>query len=276
MESEGIISVVSSVGSKGFKGNDVLIALANALGLKDFNPDTILNELAKSLGLKSFTLSELLNKLADYLWAQFRAWIISLIVMAVIALLIGLAYYIFSSISFYKLAKKHGVKYPGLAWIPFLRTYIIGESAVAYSPMNFLGRWKVDYVWLILLLFPLAQKIFIGIIGVLGRIEYIGFIFKAIASISNMALTVAYIIFYLCVLFKIYSIYLEKKHAALFTIASIFVLPIPFLMFSLLKKEKITDGEDFVPKFESASADKTTTDVSEETKSLPAPESENK
>ena len=223
----------------------LISSLASMLGIENFNFQALLSSFLNYFGLKDFSMDAVWEALETVIAEIIRRWIVSIIVTAVITGVILLAYYIISSIAWHKLGKKHNVKFAWLAWIPFLRTYVIGESATAFSDMKFFGKIKLGYVWLILMFFPLAQSIFMRALGMFYTIPYIGVIFKVFGTVAGIVLTVLYFIFKLSVLFRIYTTYVDKKYAALYTVLSIIDVIIPFLILSLLGKERITDGEDF-------------------------------
>lgn len=62
------------------------------------------------------------------------------IVFSLIAALIGIAFYVFSSLMFYKLAQKRGVDHAWLAWIPYGNLYLLGQIAGPDEPV-----WKITH-----------------------------------------------------------------------------------------------------------------------------------
>ena len=42
-------------------------------------------------------------------------------------LVVGLVFYVFESIGLYTLAKRRGLQYPGLAWVPVANMWILGS-----------------------------------------------------------------------------------------------------------------------------------------------------
>ncbi len=256
-----------------FKSIESLIAaIANMFGIENFNLEALMNQFFAATGLDKINGETIVAYIESYISETFKAWIRGILITTIIILILYLIYYIITSIAWFKIGKKHGIKYYGLAWVPVLRTYVIGESATAYSDMKFFGKWKLNYVWIIWLLFPVASGIIGSIFNAFGKIPYAGVVFTAIGAIIGVVLTVGYFVFKLCVLFRLYSTYVEKKHAGLYTILSILEIPVPFLVLSLVKKERISDGEDFYISIKKDS-DKKAEDKPEEDEPKSLPES---
>ncbi len=53
--------------------------------------------------------------------------------MVLILLVIALIFYIFESAGLYTLAKRRGIHYPGLAWVPVARDWVMGSLSDQYA-----------------------------------------------------------------------------------------------------------------------------------------------
>lgn len=164
------------------------------------------------------------------------------IVFSLIAALIGIAFYVFSSLMFYKLAQKRGVDHAWLAWIPYGNLYLLGQIA---GPMNLFGKLRIEKTGLVLLLAPLALWAATLVLGMLALIPFLGIIFGIIAGVLSFVGPLALLVLNLCVLYRIYSPYLPKNTVLIYTLVSILTVTIPFFIYSILKKEPISQPYDF-------------------------------
>lgn len=167
---------------------------------------------------------------------------IGMIVFTVFMALIAAAFYVFTSLMLYKLAKKRGTPNAWLAWIPLGNLYILGDTC---GEMMLFGKLKIDKTGLYLLLVPIAAWIVTTILGILTTLPFIGVLFSVILKIFNILWMIAFAVFYLCVLYRIYSSYLPKETVLVYTLVSIINVTQPFFFCSLLKKEPICSGYDF-------------------------------
>ncbi len=163
-------------------------------------------------------------------------------IFILLAVLVGIAFYVFYSLMFYKLAQKRGVEHAWLAWIPYANLYLIGQIA---GPMNLLGKIRIEKPGLVLLLAPLAVWAACLILGVFALIPFLGILFGFISSIVGFVGSIAVFAFHLCVLYRIYSPYLPKNTVLVYTLVSIISVTVPFFVFSILKKEPISEPYDF-------------------------------
>ena len=131
-------------------------------------------------------------------------------VAMLIFVLICIALYIIFAYALYKMAINAGLENPWMAWIPILQWYILGKLIKSLK----IGNYDIPSIELVL---PIATLLVI----VLNRIEVIG----SLLSLANFILT-------LFALNKLYKIY-KPEQATLFTILSIFGLPIPFIFMSI-------------------------------------------
>lgn len=131
-------------------------------------------------------------------------------VSILIFILISIAFYIIFAYALYKMAVNAGLENPWMAWIPILQWYILGKLIKTLK----IGNYDIPSIELVL---PVASLLVV----VLNRIEIIG----SLLSLANFILT-------LFALNKLYKMY-KPDQATLFTVLSIFGLPIPFIFMSI-------------------------------------------
>lgn len=131
-------------------------------------------------------------------------------VSILIFVLISIAFYVIFAYALYKMAVNAALENPWMAWIPILQWYILGKLIKTLK----IGNYDIPSIELVL---PVASLLVI----VLNRIEIIG----SLLSLANFILT-------LFALNKLYKMY-KPDQATLFTVLSIFGLPIPFIFMSI-------------------------------------------
>lgn len=124
--------------------------------------------------------------------------------------LIGIGFYVFFAYSFYKLALKAGVQNPWIAFIPILQLYILGKLIKSLK----ISTYSIPSIELVL---PAASLL----VFILRDVKVIG----SLLSLANFILV-------LFALNKLYKMY-KPDQAVLYTILSIFGLPIPFIIYSI-------------------------------------------
>lgn len=163
-------------------------------------------------------------------------------IFILLAVLVGIAFYVFYSLMLYRLAKKEFIDHAWLAWIPYASQYLLGQIA---GPMNLFGKIRIEKTGLVLLLAPLAVWAACLILGVFALIPFLGILFGFISSIVGFVGPIAILVLELCVLYRIYSPYLPKNTVLVYTLVSIIGVTVPFFIFSILKKEPISEPYDF-------------------------------
>ena len=88
-------------------------------------------------------------------------------IMGVVSILvsaISLVAYIFQSIGLYSIAKRRGIKAPGLAWVPVGSMWILGSIAdqFDYVRTGQVKKKRVALLWLTLVTFILTIIIFVS------------------------------------------------------------------------------------------------------------------
>ncbi|HZK26852.1 MAG TPA: hypothetical protein VFD00_04840 [Thermoclostridium sp.] len=138
------------------------------------------------------------------------------IIVAVITAILGIAIYLFYSFALYKLAQSRNVEMPWLAWIPIAQLYIIG---ILVKSMK-ISTFEIPKLEIVLPAAALATAI-------LGAIPFIG----TLISLAN-------IILLLLALYHLYKQYLPEQ-ATVYTVLSILVITVPFLLLKISKMEPI-------------------------------------
>jgi len=123
---------------------------------------------------------------------------------------VGIVLYVIFSFAFYKMAVNAGIENAWLAWIPVAQWYVLAQIIKSLR----IAGYDVPYLEFVL---PGATVIAL----ILNRIPVIG----SLVSIANFVLL-------LFALNKLYKMY-KPDQAVLFTVLSIFGLPIPFIFLAI-------------------------------------------
>lgn len=169
-------------------------------------------------------------------------FVILSIIFSSFAILACIAFYVFYSLMLYRLAKKEFIDHAWLAWIPYASQYLIGQIA---GPMSLFGKIRIEKTGLVLLLAPLVFWAACLVLGVFASIPFLGILFGIVGVLLGFVGPLAFLVLNLCVLYRIYSPYLPKKTVLIYTLVSIIGVTVPFFIFSILKKEPISEPYDF-------------------------------
>lgn len=136
--------------------------------------------------------------------------LIFLVSFGLVLIVVGLVYYIFTSLGLYKMAKSSHLENPWLAWVPFGNTYIVGSIV---KEIDFIGQ-HITNLGIIYLLSPFI----VGIAScILSLIPILGWL-------ASFALNILFLIFYVSVLYKMFKCFVGEKA----TLYIILTLIIPF------------------------------------------------
>ncbi|HIV03299.1 MAG TPA: hypothetical protein IAC74_06955 [Candidatus Aphodoplasma excrementigallinarum] len=165
-------------------------------------------------------------------------------IFILLAVLVGIAFYVFYSLMLYRLAKKEFIDHAWLAWIPYASQYLLGQIA---GPMNLFGKIRIEKTGLVLLLAPLAVWAATLVLSLFATIPFplLAIPFAIITVLLSWVGPIAILVLELCVLYRIYSPYLPKNTVLVYTLVSIIGVTVPFFIFSILKKEPISEPYDF-------------------------------
>ena len=171
------------------------------------------------------------------------------------ALLIAAVLYIFQSVGLYTLAKRRGLRYPGLAWVPVASGWTLGCLADQYDSA---ACGKKSKQRALLLTFSIAMAVLVAII-VYCVIVFLGQMIPVlfdeipeevmvpyatrtltILILLNMlssGLSIVYLVFFYIALYKIYKS-CDPDTALPFLLLSIFIsVTLPFFLFAGRNKD---------------------------------------
>lgn len=101
-------------------------------------------------------------------------------VAAIFAIVAAIVSYVINSLGIYRLAKKLGVEYAWLAWIPYAQYYTLGKVVEKCDER----RGSKQYPWGKIVLFSFAGAAVLG--GILGGVSSLGSMIPLIGSIIGM------------------------------------------------------------------------------------------
>lgn len=129
-----------------------------------------------------------------------------------IALIIAIVCYVFTSLALYQMAKNRNIENPWLAWIPIANMYLMGK--LLYEKVAF-GSSIIPMAHVILPLLPI-------VCGILAFIPYIGWLFPIVNAV-----------YYCAALYRLFRLY-KPDNAVLYLVLSI-IFPVlqPFFLFSM-------------------------------------------
>jgi len=141
---------------------------------------------------------------------------ILLILMYLVFAAVGLALYALFAYSLYTMAMRRGIANPWLAWVPIAQLYILAQIL---GTLNILG-FEIP-------MFTVAYPVAALVVGALSQVKVIG-----------PLLSLCYFIVNLFAFNKLYRMY-APANATLYTILSIFGLPVPFLLYSIRNNQPV-------------------------------------
>lgn len=162
--------------------------------------------------------------------------------------------YIFQSIGLYTLAKRRGVRYPGLAWVPVANVWIMGALADHYMRVTELRETKSRQILLgldialcavsipmaVILLGFLPEAVVAAVNGryygaesyLMGTLGILGF------SFVMVLLSITLAVFLYLALYRIFKS-CRPSNAVVFLILSIFFsISLPFILFAIRNKDE--------------------------------------
>ena len=168
-----------------------------------------------------------------------------LVTILVVAGILSLVTYIFSSLGFYTLAKRRGIRAPGLAWIPIGGVrWILGSLADQYASLtgSKLRCSRHILLWGELVLTAAAIPLLVFAIQLLtatlaGQDVTMQLMqLNGVQTLLNLA-SIALSVMILIALYKVYKS-CDPKHATLFLVLSIiFSITMPFFVFACRNKD---------------------------------------
>lgn len=167
-------------------------------------------------------------------------WMIMMIEFTIIAI-VWIGMYIFQSLGLYAIAKRRGMQYPGLAWVPVVQMYIQGGITDDYNQrfenkkthykhiLLWLGAgYSVMYIIYLANYMQLITSIFTGYNSGDFRI-----LFSLLAvSLLFSAVGITYLVFKFIALHKLYKS-CTKNYVVLLVLSIIFNVVEPFAIFAI-------------------------------------------
>ena len=144
-------------------------------------------------------------------------------VLLIFVAIIGIVFYVIYSYALYKMAVKQGLENSWLAFIPIAQSYIIGRLIKTLKVFDF----EIPRIEIVL---PVAALVVL----VFSQVEILG----GLLSLANFIL----VLFALNRLYKLY----KPENATLYTVLSIFGLPVPFIFLSLKDLDQVVEGSDSI------------------------------
>lgn len=178
--------------------------------------------------------------------AEILAMITSILVtILVVAGILSLVTYIFSSLGFYTLAKRRGILHPGLAWVPVCGArWIMGSLADQYASLtgSKLRCSRHILLWGELVLTAASIPLLVSAIQLLaatlaGQDMSMQLMqLNGVQTLLNLASIALSVMIYIA-LYKVYKS-CDPKHATLFLVLSIiFSITMPFFVFACRNKD---------------------------------------
>lgn len=178
--------------------------------------------------------------------AEILAMITSILVtILVVAGILSLVTYIFSSLGFYTLAKRRGILHPGLAWVPVCGArWIMGSLADQYASLtgSKLRCSRHILLWGELVLTAASIPLLVSAIQLLaatlaGQDMSMQLMqLNGVQTLLNLASIALSVMIYIA-LYKVYKS-CDPKHATLFLALSIiFSITMPFFVFACRNKD---------------------------------------
>ncbi len=169
-------------------------------------------------------------------------------------LVVGLVFYVFESIGLYTLAKRRGLQYPGLAWVPVANMWILGSLADNYMNVTELRETKSRYILLSLEIIRMVIAIPMVVFAVISSLEtivailderyyaagdYVFNIFWILGlSFLFSVLSITLMVFLYISLYRIFKS-CQPSNAVLYLILSILVgSSLPFILFAIRNKDE--------------------------------------
>lgn len=137
-----------------------------------------------------------------------------LIVMAVIAIMVGITVYVFTSLSLYTIAQNRNFDKPWLAWIPVGNAYLLGQLGDYYDAQNQKKPMNLAMIMLIISAVAVGCSI----------VPFLAFL----APFAIVALAVFN---YICI-YKFYNAVSPDNATVLLVLSIIFSIAMPFILFA--------------------------------------------
>lgn len=149
-----------------------------------------------------------------------------------VVLLVGILFYVLQSLAVYTVAKRRGIKNPGLAWVPVANYWIMGCISDQYK---YVVKGKVQNRRTVMLALQIAAVVLSILASVLELfLPALG----VILSVANYGVAIASMVIWYMALYDLYSS-CNPDNSVLFLVLSILLgVTMPFFMFACRNKDK--------------------------------------
>lgn len=161
----------------------------------------------------------------------------------IIMLALGVLFYVFYSIGLYTIAKRRGLRYPGLAWVPVANDWMLGLVAdqvdLIYAGKK--SKQRLRLLWFSAGVYLLAAFFLIAFLTIVNSYQSFSSPFSTIMVWFPMifwAVAITYTVFYYIALYKLYRSCSPDNAVPLIVLSIIFSVIIPFVMLVIRKSDK--------------------------------------
>lgn len=174
--------------------------------------------------------------------ASFENMFSYLLPVYIIMLVICIVFYVFYSIGLYSIAKRRGLRYPGLAWVPVASDWMLGLVA---DQVDLICAGKQSNQRRLLLWFSagtylLAAFFLIAIFTSVNSYSFSSPFFMMMTWFPLLlwGVAITFMVFYYIALYKLYRSSSPDNAVPLIVLSIIFSVIIPFVMFVIRKSDK--------------------------------------
>lgn len=169
-----------------------------------------------------------------------------LVAVLVFASCFAVLCYVFYSLGLYAIAKRRGLKYPGLAWVPAASEWVLGCTADQFDIVTTGKNMKLRRILLgvgigFYIVYAIYMVLYFDFMGSFWMSAQYGFSFPAMLFIIMFLLfpvAVALAVFQFIALYKLYRSCSPDNAVVLIVLSIIFSVIIPFVVFAIRKNDK--------------------------------------
>ena len=190
--------------------------------------------------------SALLLVLVLFVLALLAVIVVGALIISAVLLILAIISYVFRSIGLMRIAKKLGVKYRFLAWIPFASAYLVGACAEKSLERDGKKPWKWGTILLLTLIATTVGMPFLQLTVsvVLSVLPLLAFALDAVLSCASLI----YLGLYTYCLFCVFKQFSGTSGGLIFAICTLFMHLIEgifvFIVSCLHLREPATKGNE--------------------------------
>lgn len=148
-----------------------------------------------------------------------------------IVLLVAIAFYVLESLSVYTIAKRRGIKNPGLAWVPIANYWVLGCISDQYK---YVAKGQIQNRRKVMLTLAITSAV-LSIIST--SVEYYVPGLAVVLSLANYGVSIAAMVFWYMALYDLFNS-CNPKNSVLFLVLSILLGVIrPFFLLACRNKD---------------------------------------